>query len=98
MANINITYNHSLPIAEAKGRIELFIHEIQQQLGLSWEWESDQVVVFNSTTGLTKGIKGKLTLNNKDVSVEIDLPIMLKPMKSMVEGQIKQKLQEKLSQ
>lgn len=93
---IKLTHKHSLPIDDAKGKIELFIHEIQQQLGLSWEWESDCVVSFNSKSGLTKGITGKLTLNANDVEVEIDLPMMLRPMKSMVEKQIKDKLVEKL--
>jgi putative polyhydroxyalkanoate system protein len=98
MATINLNYKHGLLLDDAKGRIELFIHEIQQQLGLSWNWESDNVVSFSSKTGLTKGITGKLTLNAHDVDVEIDLPMMLKPMKSMVEKQIKDKLVEKLSQ
>ena len=99
MANdITMKYSHKFPLSEAKGKVELFLHDMKGQLGLSYAWTDDNTLTFEGVSGLGKGVKGTLKLNDGSVDIVADLPMMLKPFKPMLEKQIKDKLQEKLSQ
>lgn len=95
--DIIIKYSHKLPISEAKGKVELFLHDMKGQLGLEYSWIDDKTLQFKGISGFGKGVSGKLLLQDSSIVLEALLPMMLKPFKPMVEKQIKEKLAEKLS-
>jgi putative polyhydroxyalkanoate system protein len=56
-----------------------------------WKWEGD-VIVFDAPSGAAKGTKGKVSVANSEVRVEVDLPFMLRMLKGTIESKIEEKL------
>ena len=91
MATIDITRAHSLSKDEAKKRAEELAKGLEQKLDLKWRWEGDSIR-FDAPSGVAKGTKGEVTVNEKNVRVTIDLPFLLKMMKGTVESKVNEKL------
>lgn len=96
MATIEIKQQHSLSQDEVKKRVQAFIQEIQKEFGVEYNWSSDELLTFTATVGMVKGTTGKLTLKESSVCVDVDLPLMFRPLKNLIEMQIQEKLHEKL--
>lgn len=96
MATIEIQQQHSLTQDEVKKRVEAFIQEIQREFGVEYKWNNDQLLTFTATAGMVKGTTGKLILKEGSVLVEVDLPLMFRPLKNLIEMQIQEKLHNKL--
>lgn len=95
MATIDIRRAHSLSDADARVKAEELARTMEQKLGLSWAWKGD-AIEFEAASGPAKGTKGKVSLPPGEVRVEIDLPFLLKAMKSMIEDKVKTKLDSSL--
>lgn len=93
MATIDIHRSHTLDKDEAKRRAEALARSMEDKLGIRWKWEGDNIS-FDAPSGMAKGAKGVVRVTPKDVSVEVDLPLLLRAAKGMVEGKINQKLDE----
>jgi len=91
MATIDITRSHALPKDEAKKRAEGIANGMKAKLNLEWRWVGD-VIRFEASSGAAKGTKGEISVTDKDVRVQIDLPFMLRVMKGTVESKVNEKL------
>jgi putative polyhydroxyalkanoate system protein len=91
MATIDVKRAHSLPKDDAKKRAEELAKSMQEKFDLNWKWEGDQIK-FDAPKGAAKGTKGQVTVTDKEVRVEIDLPFLLKVMKGTIEDKVNEKL------
>jgi putative polyhydroxyalkanoate system protein len=91
MATIDVRRSHSLPKEEAKKRAEDLARSMQQKLELDWRWEGDRIV-FEAPRGAAKGTKGTVEVSSSDVRVQIDLPFLMRVLRSTVEAKVNEKL------
>jgi putative polyhydroxyalkanoate system protein len=91
MATIDIRRTHLLSNDEAKVKAEELARSMEQKLGIRWRWEGS-FIKFDAPSGKAKGATGVVTIATQEVRVEIDLPFLLKPLRGMVEGRVKDKL------
>ena len=91
MSTIDIRRTHTLPREEARKRAEELAQAMQQRFELEWHWEGDRIV-FESKRGAAKGTRGSVDVSAGEVRVQIDLPLLLRVMKSTVEAKVQEKL------
>ncbi len=95
MSTIDITRSHSLAFDEAKKRAEELAKSLESKFSLQWHWQGD-TIRFDAPTGVAKGTKGEVSVSDKDVRVQIDLPFLLKMLKGTVEAKVHEKLKQLL--
>ncbi len=95
MATIDISKTHSLPLDDAKKKAEELAKSMQDRLNLTWAWAGN-AIKFEATSGTAKGVKGAVSVTDKNVRVEVDLPFMLRVMKGTIEDKINEKLNQLL--
>ena len=95
MATIDIRRAHTLTLDEAKRRAEGLAKNLEEKLDLTWAWEGD-AIRFQATKGTAKGTKGEVSVTDKEVRVQIDLPLMLRMLKGTIEQRVDDKLQKLL--
>lgn len=91
MAKIDVTQSHSLPAAEARTRMQKVQAELTEKYGLTFTWEGDSQVKVSG-----KGVKGTIQLSASQVSVLLDLSLLLTPLKGTIESRLRQQLAEQL--
>jgi putative polyhydroxyalkanoate system protein len=95
MSTIDIRRSHTLDKDEAKRRAEALAKGMEDKLGIRWSWEGDQIR-FDAPGGAAKGATGTVSVDSKEVRVEVSLPFLLRAIKGTIEGKINQKLDELL--
>jgi putative polyhydroxyalkanoate system protein len=93
MATIDIKRDHTLDIEEAKKRAEALATNMQEKLGIRWNWEGNNIR-FDAPSGAAKGATGTVKVDASQVRVEIDLPFLLRAVKGMVESKVTEKLDQ----
>lgn len=93
MATIDVHRTHTLSKDEARRRAEDLAKSMQQKLDLEWRWEGDRIL-FEAPRGAAKGTKGSVHVTEKDVRVQIDLPLLLRMLKGTVESKVNEKLSQ----
>lgn len=91
MATIDITRGHKLPLEDAKKKAEELARGMADKFAISWRWDGN-VIRFDAPGGAAKGTKGEITVSERDVRVQIDLPFLLKMMKGTIENKVNEKL------
>jgi putative polyhydroxyalkanoate system protein len=91
MATIDVTRAHSLSKDDAKKRAEEFAKGMQERFELQWRWDGDSIH-FDAPRGAAKGTKGEVSVTDKSVRVQIDLPLMLRMLKGTIEAKVDEKL------
>jgi putative polyhydroxyalkanoate system protein len=91
MATIEMSKKHTLGTDGARTKAEELAKSLQAKLDLEWAWAGD-AINFSSKGGAAKGTKGRVRVSATSIDIEVDLPLMLRPLKGMVEGKIKEKL------
>lgn len=94
MATIEITRNHSKSVEELKKKIDEMAGTLDAKYAVRGRWEGDCMILQGS--GLSRGVTGRIDVTSTQVRVEIDLPLLLRPMKGQVEGSIVRKLDRTL--
>ncbi|RMG17359.1 MAG: poly(3-hydroxybutyrate) depolymerase [Deltaproteobacteria bacterium] len=82
MARIEIRRRHSLGKERAREMAERLARDLQERLDAQYRWEGD-VLRFERS-----GAKGQLTVGEDEVSLWIELGLVLRPMRSAIEKQI----------
>ncbi len=95
MATIDVRRSHNLSNEEARKRAEQLAKSLEDKLGLKWKWEGDRLV-FSAPSGPAKGTEGSVEVGKNDVSVKIDLPLLLRMIKGKVEAKVVEKLDKLL--
>lgn len=91
MATIDIRHPHSVGKDTAKQKAEQLAKDMEKDLGIKWKWEGD-AIKFDAPSGAAKGSKGTVSVDDKIVRVEIDLPFLLRAVKGTIEGKVNDKL------
>ncbi|MDY0003177.1 MAG: polyhydroxyalkanoic acid system family protein [Polyangia bacterium] len=91
MAKIEVVQNHALPLPEARTRMEKVQAELTAKYGLSFQWEGEQQLKVSG-----KGVKGTIQLGATQVSVLLDLSLLLSPLKGKIESRLREQLTEQL--
>ena len=95
MSTIDIRKSHTLGKDDARKRAEDLARSMQQRFDLEWRWDGDSIV-FDAPRGAAKGTRGSVQVGDSDVRVQIDLPFLLRVMKSTVESKVQEKLTQLL--
>jgi putative polyhydroxyalkanoate system protein len=95
MSTIDVRRPHSLTKEVARQRAEDLAKTMGEKFELDWRWEGDRIV-FEAARGRAKGTRGLVSVTDRDVRVEIDLPFMLRVLKGTVESKVQEKLRELL--
>ncbi len=91
MSTIDVKRAHSLPKEEARKRAEDLARTMAEKFNLEWKWQGDSIL-FDAPRGAAKGTKGEVSVTDKEVRVQIDLPFLLRVMKGTVESKVNEKL------
>lgn len=95
MATIDIRRPHQLPVQEARAKAEELAKSMQEKLGIQWKWAGDRIE-FDAPSGAAKGANGAVEVLGDAVRVLIDLPLLLRPMKGMIESKVRERLEKAL--
>jgi putative polyhydroxyalkanoate system protein len=91
MATIDIRRTHALNMETVRARAEELARGMESKLGLRWRWDGDQIR-FDAPSGAAKGTSGTVSVDASAVRIEVDLPLLLRAVKGMVETRIKERL------
>ncbi len=91
MADIQVKRSHALGKEKAREVAEQVAEKLKERLQAKAHWDGD-VLRFER-----KGANGFIAVTDEVVDVEISLSLMLRPMKGMIEGKVRQYLDERLS-
>jgi putative polyhydroxyalkanoate system protein len=90
MATIDVTRSHSLGKDKARDAAEGIAKRLQSKLDVKYRWDGDDLK-FERT-----GAKGRIHVSDASVRVEVDLGLMLRPMKGKVEQKVHEYLDDAL--
>lgn len=91
MATIEMEKPHNIGKEGARKKAEELADRMKEKIGIEWAWAGD-AIKFEAKSGAAKGAKGRVCVTDAIIRVEVDLPLMLRPLKGMVESRIKEKL------
>jgi putative polyhydroxyalkanoate system protein len=91
MSTIDVRHAHALPKEDAKKLAEDLVRSMRHGADFEVRWEDDRLV-FRAERGITKGTHGTIDVGEKDVRVQIELPIYLRMVKTMMESKVNEKL------
>ncbi len=89
MPTIEISRSHGLSLPEAHERIEKVGRKLAAKHGLSGNWTGEKRYEFKRT-----GVKGRVLLREGEVSVRVELSMLL----AAIRGKVEQKLKESLAE
>jgi putative polyhydroxyalkanoate system protein len=82
MAVISMKRAHVLEAQEVRVRIERLANKIADRIGGSWEWQGDEAV------SEARGVKARVSYDECSISVEVLLPIAMRPFRRKLEAKI----------
>jgi putative polyhydroxyalkanoate system protein len=88
MASINIVRSHKLGRAKARTAVDRMAADISKKLQATTAWQGDSLEFSRS------GARGRIDVEEDKVRVNVDLGMMLSPMRGMIEQQINSYLDE----
>jgi putative polyhydroxyalkanoate system protein len=89
MATIDINRSHALGKEEAKKRANDVLEKMKGSAGIKGAWNGDKF-------DITAPAKGTFLVTESNVRVEIDLPLMMRPLKGTIESRINAELDRAL--
>ena len=85
MAQIDIRRPHGMSEDAAKRRAEDLAKRLELRRGVRWRWDGD-VLRLDAPSGPAKGTRGTVRVDGEAVSIQVELPLLLRAMRSMVES------------
>ncbi|KYP11269.1 MAG: hypothetical protein A0129_08250 [Limnobacter sp. CACIAM 66H1] len=82
MSDIHARKAHNLTLEEAKQTAQKLADQLQKEFQLDSQWQG------NTLNFTRSGVKGKLDVTDKDVTVDISLGFMLKAFKGKIQSEI----------
>ncbi len=87
MPKISISRNHSLPASVIKQRIVDLGEKLQAKYQAKTSWEGDRQMNVKGP-----GVSGKLAISDSAVDVNLDIGLLLSPMKGKIEEALTKEL------
>jgi putative polyhydroxyalkanoate system protein len=91
MPSIDITRSHSVPLAEAKKKVQRVADHIAAKFDVDCHWEGNTLQFRRS------GVDGHIRVTTKQVHVTADLGFLLMALRGPVEREVKRYLDEEFS-
>ena len=85
---IHVRRQHDVGLAAAKRLAETMPHELQADHGGTYSWKEDEHVFRRP------GATGRVAVTKSDVDVTVDLGLLLTPLRSRIEREIRTFLDE----
>ena len=86
MSDIRAHQTHNLSLEEARQTAQKLADQLQKEFQLDSQWQG------NTLNFTRSGLKGKLDVTDKDVSIDISLGFMLKAFKGKIQTEIDKNL------
>jgi putative polyhydroxyalkanoate system protein len=90
MSKIHIHRTHTLGKVGARREVEEIAKQLKERLQADYHWHGDQLHFERS------GAEGRIEVGEDDVDVNIELGLMLSPMKGMIQKQVEEYLDARL--
>lgn len=90
MATIDIKRTHALGLEKARGAAQLVAERLKDKINATYHWDG------NALRFERAGAKGQITVSATEVRIEIDLGLLLRPLRGKLESKAKQYLDEYL--
>ena len=82
---ISMRREHSYEdLDDVRSRIEGLAAKVSDRLGGHWEWQGDTAVCE------ARGAKAKVGYDTASISIDVSLPLMLRPLKGRLESKIEE--------
>lgn len=91
MAGIDIRHDHSLPIAEARKKVEAVAKKLAERFDFEYDWDGDDMNFSRA------GVDGRIAVTPKQLRVTAKLGFLLSALQGTVEKEIRRVLDEKFS-
>ncbi|HEX4856527.1 MAG TPA: polyhydroxyalkanoic acid system family protein [Limnobacter sp.] len=86
MSDIHARKTHNMSLEEARATAQRLADQLQKEFQLDSQWQG------NTLNFTRSGVKGKLEVTAKDVSLDISLGFMLKAFKGKIQSEIDRNL------
>jgi putative polyhydroxyalkanoate system protein len=90
MATIDIKRSHSIGKDKARTAAEAVAQRLKDKIDATYRWEGDDLKFERS------GAKGRIAVSDTEVRVEVELGMLLRPIKGKIEDKVHQYLDEYL--
>ncbi len=85
MTEISMKRKHGFDDAnDVRSRIEGLADKVSDRLGGTWSWEGDEVVCAS------RGAKARVGYDAESISIDVSLPLMLRPLRGKLEVKIEE--------
>ena len=84
MADISMQRSHELSSEQVQMRIEALAEKLVDRLGGSWCWQQETAVCE------LRGAKAQVGYDERSISIDVTLPLMLKPLRGRLEAKIEE--------
>lgn len=91
MATIDLRRSHTIGKDKAKVAAQSIADKLKEKIEIQYRWEGDSLLFERS------GAKGRIDVTDSEVVVEVDLGLMLRPMKGSITEKIQSYLDKSLS-
>ncbi|MDI3289197.1 polyhydroxyalkanoic acid system family protein [Polyangium sp. 15x6] len=91
MAQIDILRPHGMSEDAARRRAEDLARRLEQRRGVRWRWEGDELRL-DAPSGPAKGTRGSVRVTAEAVRIRVELPLLLRAMRPVVESKLHEKL------
>jgi hypothetical protein len=81
-----------VPPAELRTRAETLARELADEIHIVWSWQGEQVIRFESNSGVAKGLKGTLSIVGQNVVLRLELTFLLEAMGTKLRKTIDERL------
>ncbi len=88
MPSIDIRRPHQLSLTEARAVVDKVASRMQEKFGMTGQWQGDTLDFSRP------GVNGSIAVETDAIQVRAKLGMMLAPLKSMIEQEIRRKLDE----
>lgn len=92
MPKIHVEQPHSMEISEVHEKMDCTLKGLAEKYDIDINWKNDREVTLKRS-----GLKGSAEIQDKRVTVDLNLSFVLAPMKGKIESRLKEKLQKELS-
>ena len=92
MADVSITQQHTLDIPECKLRLQKFESILAEKFGITLEWDETNRAKIRG-----KGVSGSLSIDSRQVDVQLALGLLLKPLRPQIHSTLDEKLSKILT-
>ncbi len=91
MSQIHIKQKHTLPIGEARKRVEAIARDLQREYKINYAWKGERLLFKR------QGVTGYLELGEGFIELKIKLGLALSPMRGKIEKTIKRDMAAELT-